>query len=222
LSAEDEERLFHKLMDVKSNALCLPHHCSYWMKEIARNYITSFLNVETTNVLPYEWKLYQDRVGKAGWIIQGNFTAKEIAEHSVNTNNFKVMIGGRLNFSADYSHLATPITPTTTAVLSVTYMKTYLNAGSFRVLVCNQTLLPPGSSPTNPFVDTLIYDKYSNLATEIFEFNVEKICGPSGVVGDGNSKNITVSMEHLLRLDNFVSRDKQKVKIAAVTITVTV
>jgi hypothetical protein len=225
LNAEEEEKLFHKLIAIKSNALCLPHHCSYLIKEIARNQITSFLSAETTNVLPYEWKLYQDRVGKAGWIIQGNFTEKEIEEHladSVSIHNYKFMIGGRLNFSVDSSllNLTTPITPTTTAVLSVTYMQTYLNAGSFRVLVCNHTMNVPGKAPLDPMVDTLIQEKYSNLEIEMFEFNVVNTCESAG--GEGNSRNITVSIEHLLRLDNFVSRNKQKVKIAAVTLTVTV
>jgi hypothetical protein len=98
-----------------------------------------FLTPEEIRALPYGWKLYQDRVGKPGWIIEGNKTVVKSA------------IQKQLIFNCPYqyaSHGSTTKTPTL-ATLEVTYMQTYHHAGGFKVAMLS---LRPGKNNSKSWI----------------------------------------------------------------------
>jgi hypothetical protein len=165
-----------------------------------------FLTAEEISHLPYGWKLYQDRVGKPGWIVQG------IVVEKPPPSNPRMLAFGTAYQDTNGSRQAT---------LEVVYMQTYQNAGGFRVKVCNAFV--PIFSPDEhqlhqqqqaAVVDTLIKEHYTSLEVAVFKVDLnQKSCV---------SKKgwLWVKFYHENLPDRLEKRGTQKVKITSVRLTV--
>jgi hypothetical protein len=165
---------------------------------------STYLTPKEIKLLPYGWKLYQDRLNKPGWIIEGNVTKKTPLSSRVLT--FEVPY--HANFSLASSN--------TSATLEIAYMETHRNAGAFRVKVCDIYVRtePPDKKE---FIDTLIWEPFSSLEVAVFKIGPKpmRVCKKKPVV--------TVKIIHENMYEKFPERlemrGTQKVKISSVRIT---
>jgi hypothetical protein len=159
---------------------------------------SSYLTPKEIKLLPYGWKLYQDRLKKPGWIIAGNVTKKTPL-------SLRVLTFDIANFSLSSSSA-------TSATLEVAYMQTYRNAGAFRVKVCD--IYVRAELDNNEFVDTLIDEHFSTLEIVVFKIGTKSIkaCKKKPVA--------TVKIIHENFPDRLEMRGDQKVKISSVRIIV--
>jgi hypothetical protein len=163
-----------------------------------------FLTHEEIRALPYGWKLYQDRRGKPGWIIEGNNTVERPLNQRV------------LTFSGHYqsdSGSTTPPTPfSSLATLEVAYMQTYHHTGGFRVQVCDEFLetVPEQLS----VVDTYINEPFTTLEVAVFKVDLNK----KNSCHSENGFLLKVIHENID--DRLEERGTQKVKVTSVRLTV--
>jgi hypothetical protein len=173
------------------------------LKEEATDAKAPFLTPEEISRLPYGWKLYQDRVGKPGWIIEGSLLKKMWSQRV-------------LTFNVHYQSNSSSTTPTpfsSLATLEVSYMQTYQNAGGFRVQVCGTFL--PNYPEQLKVVDTLIREHLTTLDVAIFKVDLNlKTCHSQK---DGRFQ-VKISHEHIN--DRLDLRGTEKVKITSVRLTV--
>jgi hypothetical protein len=166
------------------------------LDEVATIANAPFLTPEEVHRLPHGWNLYQDRLGKPGWI----------AEEQVGGKN---VFDAILTFTVPDSTSSVPAN--SPATLEVSYMQTYKNAGAFIVVVCDSIILTPWPEH-QIIVDTLIEDHYTSLDVAVFEVGeLETVCKHESVV-------VKIFHKHLD--DRLESRGTQKVKIASVRLTV--
>jgi hypothetical protein len=168
------------------------------LNEVATTANAPFLTPEEVQRLPRGWNLYQDRLGKAGWIIE---------EQAGEKNVFDAV----LTFTVPYSTSSVP-TKNSPAMLEVSYMQTYKNAGAFVVKVCDSFVRTPWPDHLS-IIDTLIEDHYTGLDVAVFEVGeLRTICK--------SSKSVVVKIVHKHLKDRLESRGTQKVKIGSVRLTV--
>jgi hypothetical protein len=216
--------------DVITGALHLTHQLCHnrmggSLKEIAVNHSVAspvsgsevLLNQEATTAnarfltsnevkrLPYGWNLYQDRLGKPGWIVEGNLSNAALMFNA--SADFTILSNAALVFNASYE--ASSLSAYSPATLEVTYMQTYRNAGAFRVVACETFLTTPWPQHLELF-DTLIDEHYTNLDVAVFEVDLEKLC-LDGLV--------TVKILHENIDDRLEFRGNHKVKITSVRLT---
>jgi hypothetical protein len=165
------------------------------------------LSREEISKLPYEWKLYQDRPRKPGWIIE--YPAGTPSNATITGNPMSVLTFSFLNNPAtNYGELAT---------LEVSFMETYHNAGAFRVQVCNVFLETVPEQ--NKLVDTFIRESFTTLDVAVFKVDLnQKACH------DPEKKDLVeVKIFHESKHDGYdvnYYRGTQKVKLTSVRLTV--
>jgi hypothetical protein len=160
----------------------------------------SYLTPEHVGHLPYGWKLFQDRVGKPGWIIEGNLSSQ------TPQNSRSLIFSAPLQ--ANFSSSTSPVT----ATLEITYMQTYKNAGAFRVHICGK--LAPTWPEHLDIVDTFIYERFSSLDVAVFKMDLKQ---SEGCI---KKAQLDVKIIHENLGDNLEMRGSQKVKIFSVRLTV--
>jgi hypothetical protein len=169
------------------------------LSEDAATANASYLTPEQASHLPYGWNLYQDRLKKPGWIIEGKV-------------NEKTPLSSRtLTFSEPYN-ITFSSSASIFATLEVAFMQTYRNAGAFRVEVCGTAV---STWPEHShIVDTLIENHFSNLDVVVFKLDLKlsRSCKENSVI------EMKVIHENLG--DKLEMRGTQKVKISSVRMVV--
>jgi hypothetical protein len=191
------------------------HNLKVLINEEATVANAPFLPPEEIRALPYEWKLYQDRRGKPGWIV----------EQPADANAERHRNKAELTFSAPYNttssssssfFFSSSAASSSPATLEITYMQTYRNAGAFHVKVCD--VFVPTWPDNSLAVDTLIREAFTSLDTAIFKVDLNsvvkrKICQRNGGL-------VVVKIYHEYLGDQLEARGAQKVKITSVRLTV--
>jgi hypothetical protein len=168
--------------------------------EVATTVNAPFLTAEEILRLPYGWNLYQDRLGKPGWII----------EERLRLLGEKKASSPVLTFNVKYKN-AKSVRTKSSATLEVSYMQTYKNAGAFEVTICDSYLVTPWPDHAIT-IDTLIADHYTSLDVAVYEVDeLETVC---------KSGSVVVKIFHKHLEDRLESRGTQKVKITSVRLTV--
>jgi hypothetical protein len=145
--------------------------------------------------LPYEWKHYQDRPRKPGWIIEN---------HHIRENNSSGFHPLPLTFSAVYNE--STLSVASIATLEVSYMSTYLNAGGFRVEMCGNLLKQVSHLRSSNVVDTLVSEHITTRETAVFEvLQLKSLCQINEIV--------VQIIDHMILDVNVETRGTQKVKI---------
>jgi hypothetical protein len=169
---------------------------------------SSFLTPEEISHLPYGWKLYQDRRGKPGWIV----------EEPADGNVKKHRNSATLTFSAPYrltSSFSSSVS-SISATLEITYMQTYQNAGAFHVKICD--VLVPTYPDGYRNVDTLIDGHWSTLEAATFQVNLNSVMKHQ--ICKKNGGLVVVKIIHEYITNRLETRGTQKVKITSVRLTV--
>ena len=111
----------------------------------AENTIRSINNNHTvgSNRLPNHWEFYEDRKGKPGWIIEGDFMHHNNSSIHNSNNNNDAHISHSILLSERKDILSFPIKyilTNDTIVTRVSYLRTYENAGIIEIILCGKTL----------------------------------------------------------------------------------
>jgi hypothetical protein len=173
------------------------------LNEVATTANAPFLTPEEVQRLPHGWNLYQDRLGKPGWIME----KRQVGDG-------ENVFDGVLTFTVpNYTASSVSTTNNSPATLEVSYMQTYKNAGAFEVSVCDLFLVTPWPDHFS-VIDTLIEDHYTSLDVAVFEVGeLETVCH--------KKKSVVVKIFYNTRLqDRLELRGTQKVKITSVRLTV--
>jgi hypothetical protein len=169
--------------------------------EDANNNKAPLLNKHQILELPYEWKHYQDRPRKPGWIIEN---------HHISKNNSSSSPPLPLTFTTIWTKHEIPTT--VNAILEISYMSTYLNAGGFRVEVCGHNITWVSYLRPSVIVDTLVNDHVTTRETVVFQVPLQSLC---------QSNEIVVQIVHIMIWDDrIVARGTQKVKIYWIRLTI--
>jgi hypothetical protein len=174
-----------------------------------------FLTPEEIRALPYGWKLYQDRLGKPGWIVQQPADANAESHRNYAVLTFSVPYNTTSSSSSFFFSSSSSTTPSP-ATLEITYMQTYRNAGAFNIKICD--VFVPIWPDNSHDVDTLIGESFTSSDTAIFKFDLNsvvkrKICQRNGGL-------VVVKIYHEYLGDQLEARGTQKVKIISVRLTV--
>jgi hypothetical protein len=166
-----------------------------------------YLTPEEVSHLPYGWKLYQDRLGKPGWIVQQP------------SNVQTPLSSAALTFSAPYRVRSNRLgftPPSSFATLEIAFMQTYRNAGAFHVEVCD--VFVPTWPDNSLAMDTLIVEHFTTLEVAVYKVDLERV--QNHKVCKKNGGLVVVKIVHEYLGDYLEERAAQKVKITSVRLTV--